>query len=90
MGAEGAGAERVEVEANGAPPPRPLLFPSPARGRDTADLGTKVRRLVVGGPVGLERVSSNICNTLPQNSMGSGRNKSFPASCEGFVSVLDD
>lgn len=82
MLAEGAlGAVTFEL----APMPGFLAGPKPARGLETAALGTNSPPILVGGADGRDRkgpvvISSDICRGLSLNNTGSVRSSSFPAS----------
>jgi len=76
----------VEPVAVGFPPAF-LACPKPARGLETAALGTKSPPVLAGGADGRDRdgpfdVSSDICRTVSLNTRGSVRRSNFPASCK--------
>ena len=81
--------EAVAVVIDLAPAPMPcfLACPKPARGLETAALGTKSPPVLAGGADGRDRdgplnFSSDIFRTVSLNSRGSVRSSNFPTSCK--------
>jgi len=77
----------VAVATAFAPMPGFLACPKPARGLETAALGTNNPPVLAGGADGRDRdeppcVSSESCRVLLLNRIGSVRSTNLPASCK--------